>query len=679
MILDRLRARAKARPKPSADIVLERGQASWLLGTALLTLAPHASWLPAWITILCATLLSWRGFLLWRGKQAPPHLLLLLLTVAAVAGVRAEFGHFFGKDPGVALLALLLGLKLLEVKSARDVRATVMLCFFLQLAIFFEDQSLPIAALALCATLLALVSLVTLTDPRGRDGEHVRTAATLMAQGLPFMLVLFVLFPRIEGPLWGLPADAFSARTGLSETMSPGSISALSTSGAIAFRAAFADAIPPPLQRYWRGPVLSEFDGHSWHAARVQEAAAPFYSPGGDRIDYTLTLEAHARRWLLALDFPGAMNTASIAAARRDSAGGARAALRYTSDYQLLDPQPVNARARYQLNAYPSTIVGQEESAAILAVARRLPPGFNARTQALASELAAGTTSDGQILQRAIDHLRGAELIYTLNPPLLGTDSVDEFLFDTKRGFCEHFASAFTVLMRAAGVPARVVTGYQGGEINPIDGNLVVRQLDAHAWSEVWLVGRGWVRVDPTYVSAPRRIEEGLAAALPADEALPFTLGARNDWARAMRLRWEALSNAWNQRVLGYNPDRQRELLARLGFQRDDAWVLAGILMACAAALMLALFIWANRKRKAEDALDRAWRRLSKRLASRGLERQPWEGAHDYARRVALAIPELEAAMRAIGENYARLRYGPEPDAAQVRALIRKIKALRLP
>ena len=676
MILDRLRAHSGKRQKPSAEVLLGRRQGSWLLGTALLTLAPHVSWLPPWIIALCAALLSWRGLLLWRGKQAPPHLLLLLLTVAAAAGVRAEFGHFFGKDPGVALLALLLGLKLLEVRSARDVRATVMLCFFLQLAIFFEDQSLPIAALALCATLLALVSLVTLIDPRGHETGHVRTAATLMAQGLPFMLALFVLFPRIEGPLWGLPADAFSARTGLSETMSPGSISALSTSGAIAFRATFAGSAPAPVQRYWRGPVLSQFDGRSWHAGRVQEAATPFYSPGGERIDYTLTLEAHARRWLLALDFPGTISTESDPAAGRESGSGA---LRYTSDYQLLDHQPVHVRARYPLNAYPDTVVGREQSAASLAAARQLPPGFNARTQALAIELAAGASSDAQILQRAIDHLRDAELIYTLDPPLLGTDSVDEFLFDTKRGFCEHFASAFTVLMRAAGVPARVVTGYQGGEINPIDGNLVVRQLDAHAWSEVWLAGRGWVRVDPTYVSAPRRIEEGLAAALPAGESLAFSLGSQNSWARSMRLRWEALSNAWNQRVLGYNPDRQRELLAGLGIQGDDVWVLAGTLMACASALMLALFIWASRKRKAEDALDRAWRRLSKRLARRGLERQPWEGAHDYARRVALAIPELEAAMRTIGDNYARLRYGPEPDAAQVQALIRKIKTLRLP
>ena len=667
MILNRLRARASSRRAVDAGVALEQRQGRWLIGTALLTVAPHTSWLPPWITALCLMLLSWRGFLLRRGKRAPPRLILLLLTVAAAIGVRAEFGHFFGKDPGVALLALLLGLKLLEVRAARDIRATVMLCFFLQLAIFFEDQSVPVAALALCATLCALGTLVALVDARGRDGERLRVAASLMAQGLPFMLVLFVLFPRIEGPLWGLPADAFSARTGLSDTMSPGSISALSTSGDIAFRATFAGVVPTPLQRYWRGPVLTRFDGRSWHPNRAQEGATPFYSTAGARIDYTLTLEPHDKRWLLALDFPGASGAAS------------GPALQYTSDYQLLDNRPLRARARYALNAYPDTVVGREQSEATLTAARQLPAGFNPRTQALAIQIKAGSASDAQILQRAIEHLRAAELIYTLNPPLLDTHSADEFLFDTKRGFCEHFASAFTVLMRAAGVPARVVTGYQGGEINPIDGNLVVRQLDAHAWSEVWLGGRGWVRVDPTYVSAPRRIEEGLAAALPAGESLAFTLGAKNDWARGLRLRWEAFSNAWNQRVLGYNPDRQRELLARLGFKRVDAWVLAGIFTACAAVFFFGLFLWANRKHRAEDPLDRAWRELSTRFASRGLERQPWEGAHDYARRVSAAIPEVEAEMLSIGDNYARLRYGPEPDAAQVHALTRKIKTFRLP
>ncbi|ENO85513.1 transglutaminase TgpA family protein [Thauera linaloolentis] len=662
MIAAWLRKRRAARRGAAFGAALGRRQGNWLLGAAALTMAPHAGWLPAWITGLCAMLLVWRGLLLLRGSQAPPQPVLLLLTVAAAIGVRAEFGHFFGKDPGVALLALLLGLKLLEIRAARDIRATVMLCFFLQLAVFFEDQSLPIAALALCASLLALAALVSLADPHGRDREHLRVASLLMVQGLPFMLVLFVLFPRIEGPLWGLPADAFGGRTGLSESMSPGSISALSQSGDIAFRADFADEPPPRRQRYWRGPVLTQFDGRNWRAAsHAAEATTPFYTPSGERIDYTLTLEPHDKRWLLALDFPGPAN----------------APLRHTSDFQLLGRRPVQSRIRLDLSAYPDTAVGRSETASNLAAARQLPSGFNPRTLALAAAFAADAESHGQILQRAIAHLRDAGLIYTLRPPLLGRDSVDEFLFDTKRGFCEHFASAFTVLMRAAGVPARVVTGYQGGETNPVDGNLVVRQLDAHAWSEVWLADRGWVRIDPTYLAAPRRIDDGLAAALPAGEALPFTLRARNDWLRGMRLRWEALSNAWNQRVLGYNPDRQRALLSRLGL--DDAWALAGALAAGAGMLFLGLFLWANRKQTATDPIDRAWQELSVRLAVRGLARHPWEGPHDYARRVSSAIPELAAVMQAIGEDYARLRYGPHTDEVRLAALKRKIKAIRLP
>ncbi|MFT3758761.1 transglutaminase TgpA family protein [Thauera sp.] len=663
MIAGWLKQRAAARRSASSGSALDRRQGTWLLGAAALTMAPHASWLPLWITGLCAMLLAWRGLLLWHGRQAPSQWLLLPLTVAAAVGVRAEFGHFFGKDPGVALLALLLGLKLLEIRAARDIRSTAMLCFFLQLAIFFEDQGFPVAALALCASVLTLAALVAQTDPNGRGGEHLRMAATLIAQGLPFMLLLFLLFPRIEGPLWGMPADAFNARTGLSESMSPGSISALSQSAEIVFRARFADEIPARRQRYWRGPVLTRFDGRSWQAEHAQEATMPFHPADGKRVDYSLTLEPHGKRWLLALDFPAATGPA----------------LRHTSDFRLLATRPLQSRVQHELNAYPRAVVGLAETEAVLATARQLPPGFNPRTQALGARLANDAESHEQILQRAISHLQDASLLYTLQPPLLGRDSVDEFLFDSRRGFCEHFASAFTVLMRAAGVPARVVTGYQGGEINPMDGHLVVRQFDAHAWSEVWLAGRGWVRVDPTYLAAPRRIDDGLAAALPAGEALPFSLRAQYDWLRNMRLRWEALSNAWNQRVLGYNPERQRELLSRLGFDPDDAWRLAGVLAAATCMLFLCLLLWTNRARRGSEPLDQAWQALSTKLASRGLARHPWEGPHDYAQRVASAIPELAAAVQAIGVDYASLRYGPHSDSTRVAALRKKIDALRLP
>ena len=295
-----------------------------------------------------------------------------MLLVITLAGTWASHRTLLGRDAGVTLVVMLLTLKTLELRARRDALVVFFLGFFTMLTNFFYSQSLGVAAAMLIGLLGLLTALVNAHRPVGQPSlrESARMAGCMALAGAPVMVALFVLFPRIEGPLWGLPADAFSARTGLSETMSPGSISALSTSGAIAFRASFTGTAPPPLQRYWRGPVLSQFDGRSWHAGRVQEAATPFYSPGGERIDYTLTLEAQARRWLLALDFPGTISTESDSAAGRESGSGA---LRYTSDYQLLDHQPVHVRARYLLNAYPDTVVGREQSAASLAAARQLP------------------------------------------------------------------------------------------------------------------------------------------------------------------------------------------------------------------------------------------------------------------------------------------------------------------
>lgn len=653
------------RATPSVT-TLTRQQCAWLLAAAALSLAPHVSWLPAWIMGFGCALLGWRSLLLWSGSAPPPRLVLLALAIAAAIGVRAEFDHFFGKDPGVALLALLLGLKLLEVRVTRDALAAVLLCFFLQLSLFFEDQSIPVAGLALAATLSGLAAMASLTDANGRAREQLRTGTLLVAQGAPFMVLLFMLFPRVDGPLWGLPADAFSGRTGLSDTMSPGSISALGESSEIVFRADFDGPPPRPDQRYWRGPVLTDFDGRTWRPRAFAEGAAPFYTVDGPRLNYTLTLEPHNRRWLLALDVPAA---------------GADARL-FTSDFQLLARQPVQSRIRVELASHPESLIGLTESEAVLAAARRLPAAFNPRTLALADELAAGAESHEAILRRVITHLRQSELIYTLRPPLLGSNSVDEFLFDTRRGFCEHFAGAFTVLMRAAGVPARVVTGYQGGEINPIDGNLVVRQSHAHAWSEVWLEGRGWVRVDPTALSAPRRIDDGLAAALPEGETLPIMMHPRMEWLRGLRLRWEAVSNAWNQRVLGYNPQRQKELLARLGLDQGSSWMLGGAIAGTGALLFGLLLWWTTRKRRPADPLERVWMRFCTALARHGIARQAWEGPHQFGTRIASETsmpPATREAIRAVCEDYARLRYGPKCSADDMRALRTRINAIRLP
>lgn len=620
---------------------LRPDQSGWLLACATLSLAPHASHLPLSLIGVCTLLLVWRGLLAHQGKPLPHRFLLFALAASLLALVAVEFQRFFGKEPGIALLAGLLSIKLLETNRVRDARTVVLLSFFMQMGLFLYQQNMGVAALALAGSVATVAALLALEGRAETPRARALAAARLVLQGLPLMAVLFVLFPRIQGPLWGLPADAYTHRTGLSDSMAPGDVARVSESAAIAFRARFEGDPPPPAERYWRGPVLSDFDGRTWHQGRRSVAEAPAYRSQGTAYTYTLTLEPHNQRWLLALDFPAA-------------APG----LRYSSDFQLLAQAPLHARLRVDLVSHPGTLVGLDESDAVLRQALDLPPGSNPRTRALGARLRAEARANSDIPALAIAHFRASKLAYTLDPLPFGQDDVDSFLFDTRQGFCEHFAAAFVVTLRAAGVPARVVTGYQGGEINAVDGSFVVRQSDAHAWTEVWLAGKGWQRVDPTAASAPRRIDSGLAGALPGMDRLPLLVRSDLPWLRTLRDNLEAIDNRWNQWVLGYNPARQQALLAALGLGRTD-WTTLIALMAAAGAVVAALLAaWALRQRSPADAIDRDWTRFCRRLAAIGLPREAWEGPLDYARRVSSRRPDLGPTVTAIAIDYAGLRYG---------------------
>jgi transglutaminase-like putative cysteine protease len=641
-----------------------RPASNWLLVTALLTLAPHALYLPAWLTALCLAVLAWRVAQLRRPLIKPHSLIIIAVAVAAGIGVKLDFGHFFGKDPGIALLAVLLSLKLMESKSSRDIRVAVLLSLFLQLGLFTHDQTLPVALLALVGTLLAIVTLLSLHDPGLAPRRQLRAGTFMLLQAIPLLLTLFVLFPRIPGPLWGMPSDAFGGVTGMSDTMRPGSIAQLSKSEAIAFRADFSATPPPPAQRYWRGLVLSRFDGQIWRQSFVQMLEQPAYTPAGPAYDYRLTLEPHNQTWLFALDFPAA----------------GLSNVRYASDLQLLLKRPAHTRMRFDIRSYPATPVGLDEARHVLERARQIPLQSNPRSRALAQQIAAQAQSHEAVLEQVLDEMLRRELTYTLEPPALGTHTVDEFLFDTRQGFCEHFAAAFVFLMRAADVPARVVVGYLGGEINPVDRSMVVRQSDAHAWAEVWLPGRGWVRVDPTVQSAPLRLDAGLAAALPAGAELPLMMRPAMSWLRTLRHQWEAVSNAWNQSVLGYDLDRQHDVLKQLGFSDPDWETLVSLLSVTAGALMLLLFVWAMLRRRRVDPLDRVWDDFCKRLARQGAPRHPWEGPLDYAERAADTLPRSARAIRTIAAQYARLRYGSAapPAADAIRKLAQLVQMLKL-
>jgi transglutaminase-like putative cysteine protease len=644
---------------PRQSPPLDSGQKAWLGVCAAATMLPHLAFVPTWLALSALGLLAVYGLSWWRRLPLPSPAFLLILALALGLGVFLQFQQFFGREPGLAFLLVLACLKLFETKSVRDGRALVLLCLFLQMGLFLHSQSLSMAAMTALTLVLAVATLAALSQG-GRPAELLRLSVLMLAQASPFMLVLFLLFPRIQGPLWGLPADAFGGTTGLSDTMSPGAISRLSLSEAVAFRARFAGPMPPQSQLYWRGPVLTRFDGRTWRSAPV--AAAPklaYPVPDGPVFRHAMTLEASDRPWLLALEMPLDLPREA----------------RMGEDFQVLAGAPLRERFRYEASSRPGLPVGLTERPLVFTESLALPARFNPRARALGEAWRTAGGGTEAILRQASTFFRTSHFIYTLAPPILGENWVDEFLFDTRRGFCEHFAGSFVFLMRAAGVPARVVTGYQGGELNPMDGYLTVRQSDAHAWAEVWLPGEGWRRVDPTAVSAPARVEQNLPAAMPAGEALPVGMRLGSTWIKNLRWGWEALGNGWNQWVLGYNPERQRALLERFGL--PDWPAMTAALAALIASLMLLLMAWTLRRRAARDPALAAWERLSGKLARIGLARGRDEGPAEYRDRVAADRPELSVDMERIAALYIAQRYGRAPAPETLRwlgAAVRRFK-----
>jgi transglutaminase-like putative cysteine protease len=480
-------------------------------------------------------------------------------------------------------------------------------------------------------------------------GGIFKYASALVAQAIPFMLIFFVLFPRVQGPLWGMPQDAYSGLTGLSGQMSPGSLENLILSGEVAFRAQFAAAVPERANLYWRGPVFDSYDGRTWRTSFVSTSIAidkrtRIEAAERSFVDYTITLEAHNLRWLLALDLPVALP--------EDAA--------VTPTFEVLSRRPVRYRSRFSFRSATEYLANRDEAPALLQQALRLPPNFDPRTHALAQSWRRESADPERISDAALRFFREEKFFYTLQPPPLGRNAVDEFLFDTRKGFCEHYAGAYVALMRAAGVPARVVTGYQGGELNPVNGFLTVRQSDAHAWAEIWIEGRGWRRIDPTAAVAPSRIERGIDAALPESESIPALLRLEGWPALLVRLRyrWEAINDAWDQWIIGYTADRQREFLERLGMKDVDWRQMVSIMVLSCA---IALFLVACRAlvRRVKPAVEvRDWQGFCARLERFGIRRDPWEGPLDLAARVERESPGLAPLVRRAAGHFAELRYG---------------------
>jgi protein-glutamine gamma-glutamyltransferase len=580
---------------------------------------PHVNHLPWWCSLLSAVVLAWRGTLAVLGRPLPGRVWLAVLLVLTLVGTWSTHRTLLRRDAGVTLIVALLTLKTLELRAKRDAFVVFFLGFFTMLTNFFFSQSLAVACAMLVGLLGLLTALVNAHMPVGRPSllKSARIAGWMTLLGAPVMAVLFLLFPRFA-PLWGIPGDAMSGRSGLSAQMEVGNIARLALDESIALRVRFEGSPPPQSALYFRGPVLSDFDGREWRpllprvVTRFPPArmADPRLRGFGEAVRYEVTMEPNNRPWLLTLD----------AATEPPEAPGLQSAM--TSELQWVAARPVVDLLRYRAVSHVDFRHGPQRSAQVLPEYSHLPSGFNPRTQELAAQLRRDhpQADSAALVQAALSMLRSGGYSYTLDPGVYGQHTADEFWFDRKEGFCEHIASAFAVLLRAMDIPARIVTGYQGGELNGLDGYWIVRQSDAHAWTEVFLEGRGWVRVDPTAAVAPGRTGT-LQRLLPPRGVLGSAMDTVTpNLSAVMRAAWEAMNNSWNQWILNYTQSRQLNLLRNLGFSSPSWEDLSRLLIALVVIVALAGAAWSWWDRLQHDPWLRLLARTRRRLAQAGLE-----------------------------------------------------------
>ncbi|MEJ8568382.1 transglutaminase TgpA family protein [Elongatibacter sediminis] len=648
---------------------LDRKAMLWSTTTLAVALLPQLQRMPLGVALVCLAPLVWRyAYDVYHWKPLRP-MVRYGATALSLVALAVSFGGLFGRRASVSLLAAMLALKLLECHRIRDARIVVSFSFFLCATQFLFSQNILMPVYGGAVLVVGLIALTHLQrqeafgpaaapDVRAPIRAELGFSLRLLALALPVCLVFFLLFPRWGSPLWGVPETTLDAKSGLSDSMSPGSIEDLFLDDSPAFRVEFEGAIPAQSELYWRGPVFWHYDGNTWSSSfygrSIEAATRPPENDAPWR--YSVQLEPNERKWLFALDYPTFTPEET----------------RLTMDYQLVRRQPVIQLTQYEMASNPDFVDSPELAATLRSMAVELPAKRNPRTRELVRRWQAEGGGTGALIRRILAHFNEQPFRYRLNAPTLGRDAVDDFLFETRVGYCEHYASAFAVMMRMAGVPARIVTGYQGGWYSDIGDYLLVRQSDAHAWVELWLPESGWTRFDPTAAVSPSRVERGSLDALSAPRHM-LDFG----WVREMRNSVDLLNQRWNNWVIEFGSERQSRLFEGLGIDhmhpRELVTVLFGLLLLLSALLLpLALRTRGPNRR---DPLQQSWQRFLKRLRKAGCVYPPSAGAMELASDAAVRLPDAAQHIQRIADLYTRYRYSPQPPRLdEIRRAVRQFR-----
>jgi protein-glutamine gamma-glutamyltransferase len=649
------------------DVLANRTLFVFLLAAIGLIALPHINHLPGPLVIFFFIMLFWRFIGIWYQRWLPGKILLYVFTFTGLALLYQQHLGWLGRDPGTSLFMTALSLKLMEVKRQRDIYLIAYLAFIVAASQFLYEQSIFMAVYIVFVCSVLLTAMVMINSRQSNIKASLKKAMTILMQALPLTLIIFVFFPRVEAPRWLLFEDPNRAMTGLKDSMEPGSISDLGLSDELAFRVKFTGNIPPVASLYWRGPVFSYTDGKRWTQGRHQGAGMTPSVPEfkGDVYRYTLLMEPQDKPWVYALDMPSGFSDE----------------LFQNADYQMLTRKAPDKRSEYQLTSsllYNTRLLQEDEWVRNT----QMPGAASPKIIRLIADLQSGTQFTEQFVGNIMRHFREERFSYTLRPPLMENNPVETFLFETRTGFCSHYAAAFVYLMRAANVPARVVTGYQGGTLNEVGGFLEIRQADAHAWAEVWIKDRGWVRYDPTAAVAPERIDQTSYFQQQFGDELAQLVPRRNlqgsfEWLKTTRELWRSLDYSWQRWVINYHSANQLKFLASLGISGLNKmiyWLIAGIAVFTA---VLCGYLFRQRQKPKDKALQ-LYTRFCKKMATTGLVIRAGEGPQDFAGRIKSVSPELAGPVDRITGLFIRYRYGKKPSGQDLSLLKAAISELRI-